>query len=308
MTPRTLVRTATASSTTMRSPSPANGDGLQGRRRSVSTPDGAHGPLVSLGSAGRGLMARRGGTPPGPAVPQMIIRRREGLGGTATLSDSDHLALKLMAEAPPKNEKGLDAPKLSLDRLASEEVARQLVLIDSEIFNAIRYTELLKQAWSKKDKDRLAANVLRFTARFNEVSAWVVASIVTEKKLETRAKILKKMIQIAHISIELRSFNMATAIQAGISSNSVFRLKKTHDALGPNVQLLKKEVEDQLTPKGNHKRPRELLEQSRGKACIPFLGIFLTDLTFIDDGNENFFEGQRQRLSPLTSMADPSSP
>lgn len=34
-----------------------------------------------------------------------------------------------------------------------------------------------------------AGNVLRFTARFNEVSAWVVSLIVTEKKLETRAKV-----------------------------------------------------------------------------------------------------------------------
>ena len=34
-----------------------------------------------------------------------------------------------------------------------------------------------------------AGNVLRFTARFNEVSAWVVSLIVTEKKLETRVKV-----------------------------------------------------------------------------------------------------------------------
>ena len=31
----------------------------------------------------------------------------------------------------------------------------QLALIDADIFNEIRYTELLKQAWSKADKDRL---------------------------------------------------------------------------------------------------------------------------------------------------------
>ena len=109
-------------------------------------------------------------------------------------------------------------------------LSAQLALIDADIFNEIRYTELLKQAWSKTDKDRLvpprcpavlrpiacrvsqplfglacldamplqcsaacdamqAGNVLRFTARFNEVSAWVVSLIVTEKNLETRAKV-----------------------------------------------------------------------------------------------------------------------
>ena len=40
---------------------------------------------------------------------------------------------------------------------------------------------------------------------------------------------------------------MATAIQAGISNNAVFRLKKTHDALKPDVQALKNELEDHLT-------------------------------------------------------------
>ena len=39
----------------------------------------------------------------------------------------------------------------------------------------------------------------------------------------------------------------ATAIQAGISNNAVFRLKKTHDALKPDVQALKNELEDHLT-------------------------------------------------------------
>lgn len=58
------------------------------------------------------------------------------------------------------------------------QIARQLTLIESDYYKAIKPWECLGQAWTKSDKAVRAPNVLRFIHRFNQVSKWVAAEIV----------------------------------------------------------------------------------------------------------------------------------
>lgn len=51
-----------------------------------------------------------------------------------------------------------------------EEVARQLTLIEFDIFRSIKAGECLAQNWAKKDKQTKAPNILRMIQRFNKVS------------------------------------------------------------------------------------------------------------------------------------------
>ena len=47
------------------------------------------------------------------------------------------------------------------------EIARQLTLMDSELFRKIHHTEFLNSAWSSKKAQ--APNIAMFTERFNRV-------------------------------------------------------------------------------------------------------------------------------------------
>ncbi len=48
--------------------------------------------------------------------------------------------------------------------------------------------------------------------------------------------------------------------------------------------MLWNDLEEKMSTDKSHKRYRELLEESY-PPLIPFLGVYLTDLTFVGDGN-----------------------
>jgi len=58
---------------------------------------------------------------------------------------------------------------LQLSDLNVEEVARQLTLIEYDLFKAIKPWECLGQAWTKKDKEIKAPNIIAMIKRFNYV-------------------------------------------------------------------------------------------------------------------------------------------
>jgi son of sevenless-like protein len=53
----------------------------------------------------------------------------------------------------------------------SEQVARQITLIEAVLFKAIKPVELLNQAWTKKDKEIKAPNVLKMIRHSTRVGS-----------------------------------------------------------------------------------------------------------------------------------------
>jgi hypothetical protein len=79
------------------------------------------------------------------------------------------------------------------------EVARQLTLIEHNLYRTITPCECLRQRWTSKDKATLAPNIIALIDRFNKVSRWCCSEIVREKDLKSRAVILNRFILIASV-------------------------------------------------------------------------------------------------------------
>lgn len=79
------------------------------------------------------------------------------------------------------------------------EVARQMCLIDMELWQSIRAWELLNQAWTTKDKATRAPNVLNMIVRFNKGNRWVQASLLSEENPATRLAILRFFLQCMRV-------------------------------------------------------------------------------------------------------------
>ncbi len=79
------------------------------------------------------------------------------------------------------------------------EVARQLTLIEHNLYRTITPCECLRQRWTGKDKATLAPNIIALIDRFNKVSRWCCSEIVREKDLKSRAVILNRFILIASV-------------------------------------------------------------------------------------------------------------
>jgi len=100
---------------------------------------------------------------------------------------------------------------------------------------------------------------------------------------------LTRFVEIAQHCMALNNYNTAMEITSGLNSSAVFRLTKSWESLSPQVLSSFNKMKDQLAHDGSYKNLRDLLH-NRQPPCIPYFGIYLTDLVFIDDGNPDKLE------------------
>ena len=74
------------------------------------------------------------------------------------------------------------------------ETARQLSIMEMNVFLKIQPIELMKQEWSKKNNTSLAVNVRTMTAMSTKLTGWVICTILQEADVKRRANILKYFI------------------------------------------------------------------------------------------------------------------
>jgi hypothetical protein len=120
------------------------------------------------------------------------LRRESSSTSPAMLTTSGKV--KAPKSLVPRNSK-----VLSLDDVEAVELARQMTLLDYELFQRIRPCEYNNLAWTKKNKESLSPNLLRMIRRFNEVSIWVQSTIVNGKSVKKRAAIVDKFVKIAQV-------------------------------------------------------------------------------------------------------------
>ncbi|XP_067339305.1 ras-specific guanine nucleotide-releasing factor RalGPS1-like isoform X3 [Channa argus] len=147
--------------------------------------------------------------------------------------------------------KSYDAVVFDVLKVTPEEFASQITLMDAPVFKAIQPEELASCGWHRKEKHSLAPNVVAFTRRFNQVSFWLVREILTAQTLKIRAEILSHCVKIAKL----------------ISRKD----KATFEKL--NYLTSKEE---------NYTRMREYIRSLKMVPCIPYLGIYLLDIIYID--------------------------
>ena len=92
-----------------------------------------------------------------------------------------------------------------------------------------------------------------------------------------------------HESMQLHNYNGTMAILSGLSKSAVVRLKKTWDLVPSKDVELFHTVDTIMSADHNYRHYRERLAQlerdNYAGPMVPFLGVFLRDLTFLNDGN-----------------------
>jgi len=184
---------------------------------------------------------------------------------------------KMTSDAVSESQSPLD--------FSSEELAVQLTLIDLEIFKKIHPDELTSCCWNKKNKKEVSPNVVKFTQRFNHVSFWVIEEILKPIHKEDRVKILNHFIHVAKKCHEHNNLHTEYAIISALQSAPLFRLKKTWSLLSRRDKQTFDRLYESFSEEANFEELRKHVDQlafSPVKDCIPYLGIYLTDLTYID--------------------------
>nr|XP_036864030.1 ras-specific guanine nucleotide-releasing factor RalGPS1 isoform X4 [Manis javanica] len=154
--------------------------------------------------------------------------------------------------------------------------------MDIPVFKAIQPEELASCGWSKKEKHSLAPNVVAFTRRFNQVSFWVVREILTAQTLKIRAEILSHFVKIAKKLLELNNLHSLMSVVSALQSAPIFRLTKTWALLNRKDKTTFEKLDYLMSKEDNYKRTREYIRSLKMVPSIPYLGIYLLDLIYID--------------------------
>jgi len=179
------------------------------------------------------------------------------------------------------------------------EAARQLTILDHELFRKILPCECVTMNWTKEEKEALAPNVLANIRQFCNLSLFVGHSIVTVEDMTKRTQTLGRFIKIAYECLRLGNLNSAMAIVSGLQNHPVYRLKCTWAKLLDKCWDLWEELKDVFKCDENFAALRAYL-RGISPPAVPYLGMYLSDLTFID--NEKNFIDREKRMVNFAKM------
>jgi len=185
--------------------------------------------------------------------------------------------------------------RIRFDELSPTEIARQLTLMCSKLYNQIQPVECLNKAWSKKDNSP-AINIKMMIEMSNQVTGWVALTILQEPDIKRRATVVKRFVYLAEECYALNNFNTLMSILAGFNSAPIHRLRRTWDAINSKVITTLDNLKKIMDGNRNFSSYREQLH-SINPPCVPFLGVYLTDLTFIEDGNPNRLKNNEKMIN-----------
>ncbi|KAJ1666669.1 Ras guanine nucleotide exchange factor bud5 [Coemansia sp. RSA 1813] len=166
------------------------------------------------------------------------------------------------------------------------DVACQLTIIESSCYCMIQPAELLNKEFSLGCNSH-AVNVRQMSRWCTQITRWVSVLILSEATPERRCRMLKYAIQLGTHLLALKNYDGVMAIKAAIFSAAVMRLKRSWSLLPKKFDLMSKRLHEAMDSERNFANYRAVLHRSQ-PPLLPFLGLYLTDLTFLEDGNPTY--------------------
>lgn len=175
------------------------------------------------------------------------------------------------------------------------EIARQLTLTASSLYCAIKPEELLASEWTKQT-DSKSVHVKAMSTMATDLANLVADTILHCSDPKKRATIIKHWVKIASQCLELSNYDSLMAIVCSLNSSMVVRLSRTWELVSAKTTERLETLKAAVNVAKNHTTLRNRLQMHVGP-CVPFVGMYLTDLTFVDVGN------QSTRLLPEDGMS-----
>uniref|UniRef100_A0A674DFM8 Ral guanine nucleotide dissociation stimulator-like 2 n=1 Tax=Salmo trutta TaxID=8032 RepID=A0A674DFM8_SALTR len=240
--------------------------------------------------------------PSGTEIRGRLLRLAEELSEQALLPDSSS---DRTTPSPPADPTKFDPTNIL--GFPAGLIAEQLTKIETELFVRLVPYHCLGSLWSQRDKkgrEDVCWSVRATVRQFNRLANAVMASCLwpTQLRSQQRACLLEKWISVAEECRARKNFSSLYAIVSALQSNPVHRLRRTWLETDREAVRRYEELSNIFSDKDNYSQSRELLKEegtskfanldgkmtnrrqigSSAQGTVPYLGIFLTDLTMLD--------------------------
>uniref|UniRef100_A0A8D1NKG1 Ras protein specific guanine nucleotide releasing factor 2 n=1 Tax=Sus scrofa TaxID=9823 RepID=A0A8D1NKG1_PIG len=200
-----------------------------------------------------------------------------------------------------------DCPKAEcFETLSAMELAEQITLLDHIVFRSIPYEEFLGQGWMKLDKNERTPYIMKTSQHFNDMSNLVASQIMNYADVSSRANAIEKWVAVADICRCLHNYNGVLEITSALNRSAIYRLKKTWAKVSKQTKALMDKLQKTVSSEGRFKNLRETLKNCNPPA-VPYLGMYLTDLAFIEEGTPNFTEEGLVNFSKMRMISHTDS-
>lgn len=163
--------------------------------------------------------------------------------------------------------------------------ANQVSMMSFALYRKIAPHELLQTRWMGANKYLSAPNVCAASNNANSLTLWMVTRVVEARDLRVRVAIMTNLIAAGMHFLQIRNYNAVVQVVSALGNAAVARLKHTFAGLShrsrENLEALRALVESN----NNFRSLRAAQDEAicSGVACLPFLGLWLTDLVMIEE-------------------------
>ncbi|KZP33472.1 ras GEF [Athelia psychrophila] len=165
----------------------------------------------------------------------------------------------------------------------SLELARQLTIMENQLYIDIAPQELLETG---QQGVKSPGTIKAVSSLSTSITGWVAESILNEPDIKKRTALVKFFIKVADRCASLSNYSTPRSILAALDSSTISRLAQTWLGL-PQKNRIQLEGLRRLADHGrNYHEYRSRLRETAPPG-VPFLGLYLTDVTFCREGNPN---------------------
>jgi hypothetical protein len=210
------------------------------------------------------------GDAPAPAPSPSEPKRNRTISLAVGRAMREQLTEQNSADGPapePIVPKNIFHPKLSLDDVVEIEIARQMTIVQYNIFSKVTPPEMCKKWWTADEADIRSPNVRTMLRHWSRVQRWVLWQVVRQDNVKSRQRAFDRMVRIAECLRQLNNFDGLFAFYAGLSSKFLAPFTANHKRF---IDLTSKLREEKYQGEDSYQASLQKLEQNR-EPCIPYL-------------------------------------
>lgn len=194
--------------------------------------------------------------------------------------------------------KGFTVKRMKLLDIDYIELARQLTLMEFRYYSKITKFACLSKVWGRKSGlTDLIEPITDFIRASNQLTNFVAYMILRKPDPKKRVQVIRYFVSVAEKCRQYNNFSSMTAIILALYSSPIHRLKKTWKYVSPDTLLHLQNMNKLMNSSRNFNEYRDMLKFVGSEPCVPFFGVYLSDLTFVFHGNPDYLMNRPRMLN-----------